>query len=133
MKKSGIRLRVLPDGLSVCKVASISEIDLGRELYFIGRTADEISLVTKTEDAPASFTEREDGWRGFYIDGVLDFSLIGILSGITGVLAEAEIGIFAVSTYNTDYILVKEESLVKALRALKEAGYTVDENYRDQE
>ena len=133
MKKSGIRLRVLPDGLSVCKVASISEIDLGRELYFIGRTADEISLVTKTEDAPVSATEREDGWRGFYIDGVLDFSLIGILSGITGVLAEAEIGIFAVSTYNTDYILVKEESLVKALRALKEAGYTVDENYRDQE
>ena len=133
MKKSGIRLRVLPDGLSVCKVASISEIDLGRELYFIGRTADEISLVTKTEDAPVSFTEREDGWRGFYIDGVLDFSLIGILAGITGVLAEAEIGIFAVSTYNTDYILVKEESLVKALRALKEAGYTVDENYRDQE
>ena len=133
MKKSGIRLRVLPDGISVCKLCDLSGIDLGRELYFIGRTADEISLVTKTEDAPVSATEREDGWRGFYIDGVLDFSLIGILSGITGVLAEAEIGIFAVSTYNTDYILVKEESLVKALRALKEAGYTVDENYRDQE
>ena len=130
MKKSGIRLRVLPDGLSVCKVASISEIDLGRELYFIGRSADEISLVTKTEDVPVSFTEREDGWRGFYIDGVLDFSLIGILSGITGVLAEAEIGIFAVSTYNTDYILVKEESLVKALRVLGEAGYTVDNGDR---
>lgn len=133
MKKSGIKLRVLPDGLSVCKLSDLSGIDLGHDLYFIGRTADEISLVTKTADAPVSFTEREDGWRGFYIDGVLDFSLIGILAGITGVLAEAEIGIFAVSTYNTDYILVKEESLAKALRVLGEAGYTVDENYRDQE
>lgn len=133
MKRNSIRLRMLPDRLTVCKVMGLSEIDLTGDLFFIGRTDDEISLVTKTKDAPVSATEREDGWRGFYIDGVLDFSLVGILAGITGVLAEAKIGIFAVSTYNTDYILVKEESLVKALRALKEAGYTVDENYRDQE
>lgn len=132
MKRNSIRLRVLPDGLSVCKLSDLSGIDLGHDLYFIGRTADEISLVTKTADAPVSFTEREDGWRGFFIDGVLDFSLIGILAGITGVLAEAEIGIFAVSTYNTDYILVKEESLAKALRVLEEAGYTIDDGNRDQ-
>ncbi len=69
---------------------------------------------------------REDGWRAFRIEGVLDFSLTGILSAISGILAENGIGIFAVSTYNTDYILVKAENLVKALDVLREAGYETD-------
>ena len=59
------------------------------------------------------------------IEGILDFSLIGILSSIAGVLASAGIGIFAVSTYNTDYILVKEENRQKAIAALRDAGYEV--------
>ena len=58
---------------------------------------------------PKDALERDDGWRAFRIQGVLDFSLIGILSAISAVLAENHIGIFAVSTYNTDYILTKEE------------------------
>ena len=66
-----------------------------------------------------------DGWRTFRIEGVLDFSLIGILSEISKVLAENKIGIFVVSTYNTDYILVKKENLQKAQQALKTTGYEV--------
>lgn len=69
--------------------------------------------------------ERDDGWRGFRIQGVLDFSLIGILSKLSGILAEHEIGIFAISTYNTDYILVKEENFARALSVLAAEGYRV--------
>ena len=121
-----MKLKKLPYGLTVCKLSKINNIDLEKEFYFIGRTADEISLVCKTEDTPANTLEREDGWRGFYISGVLDFSLIGILSKISGVLAENRIGIFAVSTYNTDYILVKEENFDVAMLALENAGYAID-------
>ena len=64
-------------------------------------------------------------WRGFCIQGVLDFSLIGILSKLSGILAEHKIGIFAVSTYNTDYILVKEENFDRAMEALISEGYKV--------
>ena len=70
---------------------------------------------------------RDDGWKGFRIEGVLDFSLIGILSKISAILAENKVGIFAVSTYNTDYIFVKEENFDKAINALKDNGYDVAE------
>ena len=111
--------------LSVCKVTDISEIDLTADFYFIGKTDEELSLVCKTEDAPLKTVERDDGWRGFRIQGVLDFSLIGILSKLSGILAENKIGIFAVSTYNTDYILVKEENYDRALTILASEGYTL--------
>ncbi len=121
-----MELLLLPYDLTVCKVADIADIDLSREFYFIGRTDEEISLVCRTEDTPVNTTEREDGWRSFRICGVLDFSLIGILSRISGILADNGIGIFAVSTYNTDYILVKDENYDKAVRVLSEAGYKVE-------
>jgi hypothetical protein len=113
----------IPYRLTVCKVADISAIDLNSGFYFIGKTDEEISLVCRTEDAPQNTTERDDGWRGFRIKGILDFSLIGILSKLSGILAEHEIGIFAVSTYNTDYILVKEDNFERALSVLSSKGY----------
>ena len=69
--------------------------------------------------------ERDDGWKGFRIQGILDFSLIGVLSRLSGILADHKIGIFAVSTYNTDYILVKKENFDRALNILASEGYTV--------
>ncbi len=111
--------------LTVCKVTEVSSINLEAGFYFIGKTDEEVSLVCKTEDTPINTIEREDGWRGFRIQGVLDFSLIGILSKLSGILAEYKIGIFAVSTYNTDYILVKEENFERALNVLAAEGYTV--------
>lgn len=119
-----MQLKTLENNLTVCKVPSTAEINLNKDFYFIGKTDEEISLVCKTEDTPADTIERDDGWRGFRIEGVLDFSLIGILSKISGILADNKIGIFAVSTYNTDYILVKEENYNKALSVLSEHGYT---------
>ena len=119
-------LQKLEHDMTVCKVASVADLDLNREFFFIGKTDEEVSLVCLTEDTPADTIERDDGWRGFRIQGVLDFSLIGILSKISSILAENKIGIFAVSTYNTDYILVKEENFDKALEVLAEAGYEID-------
>ena len=68
---------------------------------------------------------RDDGWRAFRIQGILDFSLIGILAGIATLLAEAKISIFAVSTYNTDYVLIKSEHFDRALQVLSGAGYQI--------
>ena len=82
-------------------------------------------MVCKIEDVPLNTIERVDGWKGFYINGVLDFSLIGILSKISTILADNKIGIFAVSTYNTDYIFVKEENYDKSLKVLSDSGYII--------
>ena len=120
-----MELKKIPYDLTVCKVADTAAIDLSGEFYFIGKTDEEISLVIPTDAVPAETTERDDGWRAFRIQGVLDFSLIGILSKISGLLADAGIGIFAVSTFNTDYILVKKENFEKALGVLADAGYQI--------
>lgn len=120
-----MELRKLPYKLTVCKITNIAEIDTNKDFYFIGKTDEEISLVCVTEEAPTNTIEREDGWRGFRIQGVLDFSLIGILSKISGILAENRIGIFAISTFNTDYILVKEEGFERALDVLHKNGYVI--------
>lgn len=120
-----MELLKLPYDLTVCKVTDISEIDLSAGFYFIGRTDEELSLVCRTEETPAKTLERDDGWKGFRIQGVLDFSLIGILSKLSGILAEHKIGIFAVSTFNTDYILVKEENFERAMEVLAAEGYKV--------
>ncbi len=111
--------------LTVCKLGSLENIRKDSEFFFLGVTDQEISLVCKTEETPSDYTDREDGWKAFRIVGVLDFSLVGILSRISSILAENRIGIFAVSTYNTDYILVKKENYEKALAVLAEAGYQV--------
>ena len=74
---------------------------------------------------PVNTTERDDGWKGFRIKGQLDFSLIGILARISEVLASNKIGIFAISTFNTDYILTKEENFEKAMKVLENAGYEI--------
>ena len=120
-----MELKKLPYHLTVCKVADTKDIDLAAEFYFIGKTDEELSLVCRTEDTPLSTADREDGWRGIRIQGVLDLSLVGILSKLSGILAENQIGIFAVSTFNTDYILVKAEDFERAIRVLATAGYAI--------
>jgi hypothetical protein len=120
-----MELKRLSQDLTVCKVASVEDIDLHSELLFVGKTDEEISLVCPTSDVPQHTTERDDGWKGFRIQGVLDFSLIGILAKLSGILDENKIGIFAVSTYNTDYILVKAENFDRAMDALAASGYAI--------
>lgn len=120
-----MEIKSIDHDFSVCKVKKIDPAYMEHEFCFIGKTDEELSLVCQTELAPADCVERDDGWRAFRIQGVLDFSLIGILAPIAQMLADNKIGIFAVSTYNTDYILVKKENFQKALGVLKENGYVI--------
>ena len=106
---------------TVCQVADYSQVDLTQPFLFLGKTDQENSLVCPTDRVPANTTRRDDGWRAFRIQGVLDFSLIGILARISAVLAENGVGLFALSTFNTDYILVKEENFSRALTVLEKA------------
>ena len=118
-----MELEILDYELTVCKLSDVADAMVSGEFFFLGRTKDEISLVCPTEDVPATTISREDGWKAFRICGTLEFSLIGILSKLTTVLAESGIGVFAVSTYDTDYILVRDKDLEPAMKALEDGGY----------
>ena len=120
-----MELKKLPYSFTICKLTDASDINFKSEFCFFSRTDQEISLVCKTVDTPQNIINREDGWRGFRIEGTLDFSLIVILSKISTILAENKIGIFVVSTYNTDYVFVKDNSYEKAMNILSNAGYTI--------
>lgn len=118
-----MEIKQLDRRFSICKVEDYSQINLQEEFCFTGKTDEECSLVCPVELVPPNALEHDDGWRAFRIQGVLDFSLIGILSRITTLLAEHQIGIFAISTYNTDYILTREKDFERALEILACSGY----------
>ncbi len=118
-----MQIKKIEADFTVCKVDDFSEVNLDAEYCFLGKTDEEKSVVCLTEEVPTNTIEREDGWKAFRIEGVLDFSLIGIIAKISTLLAEEEIGLFAVSTFNTDYILVKKENEMRALEKLSSAGY----------
>lgn len=120
-----MEIKVLEQDFTVCQVADYSQVNWDTEFCFTGKTDEEYSLVCATADVPANVIRRDDGWKGFRIQGVLDFSLVGILSKIAALLAENSIPIFAISTYNTDYVLTKAEHCEKALDVLGQAGYTI--------
>lgn len=120
-----LAIQMLDQTFSVCKVENYDGIDIEQPFVFTGSTDEEKSLVCPESMVPSKTIECDDGWRGFRIVGQLDFSLIGILSRISEILASNKIGIFAVSTYNTDYIFVKKENYEKALDELKNAGYRI--------
>ena len=124
-KSAGVTLEPLEIPFSVCKVTDYNGIDIDQPFVFSGRTDQEKSLVCPTAIVPDNTLARDDDWRAFRICGELDFSLIGILAKISKILAENAIGIFAISTYNTDYILTKEKNFDKALQVLTDAGYEI--------
>ena len=120
-----MKIQALAQDFAICKVAELPPPNKLGGVYFIGKTEEEISLVCETAYAPASTLACSSGWRAFRIQGVLDFSLVGVLSKISALLAAADIGIFAVSTHNTDYILTKAEHFGKALSVLEDGGYVI--------
>ncbi|MFD0846107.1 ACT domain-containing protein [Streptococcus saliviloxodontae] len=120
-----MKINVLKQDFSVCKVSDYQQVDLTKEFVFIGKTDQENSLILPTDQVPTNTLVCEDGWRAFRIEGVLDFSLIGILAKIAGVLAQHQISIVALSTFNTDYILVKNSHLEQAVTVLSQAGYDI--------
>ena len=121
-----MKLEVLRPVFSVCKVDDLARVDLSAEFCFVGKTDQELSLVCPEDRVPEGTLAREDGWRAFRVAGALDFSLVGILARLSSALAVAGVGLVAVSTYNTDYILVKQRDLPRALEALRGAGCEVN-------
>lgn len=119
-------LKEIEQSFSICKITDCSEVDFSDPFCFIGKTDEELSLVCGSQFVPQHPLEHSPGWRAFRIEGILDFSLTGILAKLSAILANEEIGIFAVSTFNTDYILTKQEHFENALTALAAAGYELE-------
>lgn len=122
-----LTMRLLEGKYGVCRLdkgQSIPEWPQKGEFFSITNTADELSIVCMENYIPKE-EKFESDWRILKIEGPLDFSLIGILSSISSVLAQNGISIFAISTYDTDYILVKENNLEKAVQVLDKEGYEI--------
>ena len=120
-----MKLQRLEHDFSICKVNDLSAFDLHQEFCFLSKTDEESSLVCITRNVPDNAVAREDGWKAFRVQGMLDFSLVGVLSRIAGLLARSSVSIFAVSTYNTDYVFVKTEQWERALQALTADGFQI--------
>ncbi|MBQ9369911.1 MAG: ACT domain-containing protein [Clostridia bacterium] len=118
-------LRRLAGEYTVCKVSP--DAAARTPFSFLSVTDSEVSLLCRTEDVLVSVTAREDGWKGFRIEGQLEFSLVGVLYELSGILAKENIGIFVTSTYDTDYIFVKKEDFARACDALSRAGHIFTE------
>ena len=121
-----MRLEVVEGEFTVSKVSGMHEVNLAAPWLFIGRTDAETSVVCLSAHAPVHCLAREDGWRAFRVAGQMDFGLTGVLAGLATVLAQASVSIFALSTFDTDYILVKKANLSKALEALASTGHEVE-------
>ena len=121
-----MRLQILDETFTICKVERLDPALLAVPWLFLGKTDREISVVCPAGHAPADALARSDGWRALRVAGELDFGLTGILAALAKTLAEAGIPIFALSTYDTDYILVREERFADAQSALRCAGHTLE-------
>ena len=122
-----MRIEVLEPEFTVCRVTDYSKVDLEGEFVFTGSTDGERSLVCPTTAVPDDTVSREDGWRAFRIVGQLNFSLVGVLASMTSALAAEGIPVFAVSTFDTDFVLVRSRDLSDAADALRGSGFEVDD------
>ena len=122
-----LELSILPEGMAVCRLAGDAAIPgwaLESPFYSITRTSDELSIVVRETVVPGDVTA-ERGWRALEVAGPLDFSMTGVLASLAGPLADAGISIFVLSTFKTDYVLVKQDDLKRAIDALSATGHTV--------
>ena len=120
-----MELQKIKGDFTVCKVDHIGQIDFTREFVFLSKTDDEISLVCESNYTPSNVIESEDDWRALRISGTLDFEMIGVIAKIANILAENDISIFVISTYNTDYIFIKSMNFNKAIQLLICNGYVI--------
>ena len=123
MKK--LKLHLLEEKFTISKLPIFDELPhiIGNgEMCFVSRTDEELTVITPDFMAPNN-VQQEIGWRGIRIDGQLPFQAVGVLVSLLNPLAEAEIPIFAISTFNTDYVFLHEEQLVEAVQALQQAGH----------
>lgn len=127
MSSFRLTLSVLNQSYAVCRLDPDSPIPdwaFTGSFYSVTRTPDELSLVCPQNVLPIDVTAEKD-WRCMAVDGPLGFTLVGVLASLLEPLAEAEISIFVISTYDTDYLMVKERNLEQAVHTLSRAGHLV--------
>ena len=120
-------LTILPQTLSIARLQATEDIPswaTQSPFFCITRTSDELSIVASEEVIPSDI-QQEKGWRALKLHGPIAFSEVGVLNSLTKPLAEAGISIFAISTFDTDYVLVKEENLSRAIDVLSSAGHVI--------
>jgi GNAT superfamily N-acetyltransferase len=123
-----LRLLGITGSFAVCKLATGSPIPpwaTTGDLFSVTRTADELSVVCRQEAVPEGVVCERD-WRCLRVAGSMPFTLVGVLASLTTPVAEAGVGVFAFSTFDTDYLLVKAGEMTKAVAALRAAGHLVD-------
>jgi len=122
-------LRVLPERLSVCRLpvdAPWPTPSPGTTFYSVTRTESEVSVVCTEDAAPVwEHVQVEPDWRALEVAGPLDFSMVGVMAALTAPLADVDVSVFVVSTYDTDYVLVHAAAIERAIEALRAAGHTV--------
>lgn len=124
---SKLTLIYLDGRFSVCQLPSQAEIPQWAyegPIFSVMRTYNELSIVCETTFVPSGI-KAESGWIAIQVAGCLDFSLTGILASIAKPLGEAKISLFALSTYDTDYILIKETKKLESINVLKTAGFII--------
>lgn len=121
-----LRLTLLPQSLAVCKLAPDAPSPTWPRGAFtsITRTPDELSVICDGEAVPEG-VQAERGWRGLRVEGPLPFETTGVAAALTAPLAEARISVFLIATFDTDYLLVKEDVLARAMDVLRAAGHDV--------
>ena len=120
-----MELQRLEGEFTICKINDVGQVDFTREFVFLSKTDDEISLVCESTCVPSATLASEAGWSALKVSGILDFGMVGIIARIASVLAEIGVSIFVISTYNTDYILIKTEQMEQSLHALACNGYAI--------
>ena len=111
---------------TVCKIQDLTDIDFSRDFVFLSKTDEEISLVCESQFAPKNMVAIETDWKALKINGILDFAMTGVIAKIANILASAEISVFVVSTYNTDYIFLKSRNFEKSVSLLENNGYIIN-------
>jgi len=120
-----MNIKLIKEKFSICKVEDVSSLDFNCGYLFLAVTDDEISVICPEDKVPSSAYATEGDWFAFKIDETLDFSTVGILAKISTILAQNNMPILAISTYNTDYIFVKSEHTSSAVKALEDNNYRV--------
>ena len=122
-----VRLSVLGERLAVCRLDLPAEIPAwatGAPFFSVTRTSDELSIVCPEEHVPPGIT-CERGWRALRFDGPFEFGLVGVLASVAAPLAQSEVSILAIATYDSDYVLVEESQLLLATQVLRGRGHEV--------
>ncbi|MCC8190865.1 MAG: ACT domain-containing protein [Planctomycetes bacterium] len=118
------RLKLVKGGFSVCKLRDLSRLDLSAGFSFLAKTPDEISLVCPSGEEPDNAAAVDAGWRAFRVEPI-GGAPVGVLSSVSRILGQVGLRVFAISTFDTDYILVKEEVLARAGEVLTQGGITI--------